>query len=78
MLLENRIINLPDEARTEIIEEIETLIEKKKQEVHTKGQNEKTAMDVLRNQSRGRHELQEKWGTHPDTTDGSINPDEDV
>lgn len=78
MHLENRIINLSDKARTEILEEIETLIEKKEQETRTEGKNKRTAMDIAANQSKGRHELQEKWGTRPDATDESINHDEDL
>ena len=77
MLLEDRIINLPDAARTEILGEIETLIEKKKQEVRAGAENKGEATETLRNQIRGRHELQEKWGTRPDATDESTNHDED-
>ena len=78
MLLEDRIINLPDAARTEILGEIETLIEKKKQEVHAEAKNKGEAMEILRNQIRGRHELQEKWGTRSDAADESTTRDEDV
>ena len=76
--LEDRIINLSGKARTEIIEEIETLITKKEQEVRTERQSQKTAMDIATNRNKGQHELQEKWGTRPDATDESTNHDENI
>lgn len=76
--LENRIINLPDEARTEILEEIETVIRKKEQGVHKEEQNRGTAMDALKDRVRRRNELQEKWGPHSEPTDESSDYDKDV
>lgn len=76
--LEDRIISFSGKARTEIIEEIETLITKKEQEVRTERQSQKTAMDIATNRNKGQHELEEKWGTRPDATDESTNHDENI